>query len=69
MKTCDQLTNLALQTQDPAVLFSLFEQAISLARFNTSQAEFSKVREAALKVQVERQTKMIENLEKTLWKK
>lgn len=69
MKSSEQLIKLALQTQDPAVLFSLFEQAIDLAKFEASQAEFSKVREAALKAQVERQTKMIDNLEKTLWKK
>jgi hypothetical protein len=47
----------------------LFEQAIALVRFEASQAEFSKVREAKLRAQVDRQTKLIDNLEKTLWKK
>lgn len=69
MKTIDQLVQQAVKSQSVSELYSLFEQAIDLARFEASQAEFSKVREAKLRAQVDRQTKLIDNLEKTLWKK
>lgn len=69
MQTKEQLVAQALKTQDPAVLFSLFQQAIDLADFYATQTGFAKVREAKLKQQVERQTQMIDNLEKTLFKK
>lgn len=69
MKTKEQLIQAALKTQDPSVLFSLLQQAIDLADFHASKVEFAKVREVKLKQQIERQTEMIANLEKTLWKK
>lgn len=69
MKTIDQLVQQAVKSQSVSELYSLFEQAIDLARFEATQAEFSKVREAKLRAQVDRQTKLIDNLEKTLWKK
>jgi hypothetical protein len=69
VKTIDQLVQQAVKSQSVSELYSLFEQAIDLARFEASQAEFSKVREAKLRAQVDRQTKLIDNLEKTLWKK
>lgn len=69
MQTKEQLIQAALKTQDPKVLFSLFQQAIELSDFHASQAAFAKGREVKLKQQVERQTLMIANLEKTLWKK
>ncbi len=69
MKTIDQLVQQAVKSQSVSELYSLFEQAIDLARFEAAQAEFSKVREAKLRAQVDRQTKLIDNLEKTLWKK
>jgi len=69
MKTRDQLLQRALKTQDHRELYLILEEALSLVSFNEAQLGFSKVREQKLKDQVERQTAMITNLEKTLWKK
>jgi len=69
MKTIDEIRQLALKTQDPAKLFALIEDALDVAKFYESRAEFSRLREAKLVEQVKRQTSMIDNLEKTLWKK
>lgn len=69
MNTIPQLLSKALATQDTAILFSLFVQATEVAKFNEAQLAFSKARELKLKEQVDRQTAMIANLEKTLWKK
>lgn len=69
MKTIDEIRQLALKTQDPAELLSLIHDALDLAEFYESRAEFSRLREVALAEQVIRQTRVIDNLEKTLWKK
>lgn len=69
MKSREQLVQSALKTQDPATLYALFEQAIELVKFHEAKVDFARVREEKLKAQVERQLKMIDNLEKTLWKK
>lgn len=69
MRTIDEIQQLALKTQDPAKLFALVEDAIDVAKFYESRAEFSRLREVKLAEQVKRQTGMIDNLEKTIWKK
>jgi uncharacterized protein YjfI (DUF2170 family) len=65
----DELVRKALLTQDPIVLFKLFEQAIDMVTSAEGSLAFTKKREADLRAQVERQKKMIENLEATLWGK
>jgi len=65
----ERLLQQALKTQDPAKLFSLFEQALELAQFEAGRGELSRGRELKLKEQIARQAQMIDNLEKTLHKK
>lgn len=69
MKTELQILQEALKTQDPAKLYALVSEAIDLAKFHASQKAFADLRVKKLSDQVQRQTEMIENLEKTLWGK
>lgn len=69
MRTADQIISAALKTQSSAVLFLLVQEAVELAKFAQSKEELSRVREKKLTEQVQRQTALIDNLEKTLWSK
>ncbi len=69
MKTKQEILSQALATQDPQRLYTLLEQALALADFHAAQAAFSRTREQRLQEQVQRQTAMIDNLERTLWGK
>ena len=59
----------ALKTHDPARLYQLIEKALDLSKFHLAQKALAEKRMRSLQEQNERQAKMIENLEKTLWKK
>ena len=64
-----EILSAAMKTRDPNELLNLIEKALELAEFNGAQLAFSRANEKKLREQVERQTAMIENLEKTLWGK
>jgi len=69
MKTKTQIREAMVKTIDPTELMLLLREAIELVEFEESQNAFVTVRVKKLIEQVERQTAMIENLEKTLWSK
>jgi hypothetical protein len=69
MRNADQLLAAALKTQDPTELFQLVQEAVDCIRFVEAREAFTKIRETRLQDQVKRQSAMIENLERTLWKK
>ena len=64
-----EILSAAMKTRDPNEMLQLIEKALDLAEFNGAQLAFSRANEKKLREQVERQTAMIENLEKTLWGK
>jgi hypothetical protein len=69
MKTKDDIrkaAHAALNDQDHVKLFLLVQEAIALSDFHAAQAAFSKAREQQLQDQVQRQTAMIKNLERTV---
>jgi hypothetical protein len=72
MKTKDDIRKAAMNAfndQDHVKLFHLVQEAIALSDFHAAQENFAKVREQKLNDQVQRQTAMIKNLERTLWGK
>lgn len=69
MLTADQIISEALYTHDAVELFRLVDEALKLAKFEQSKAEFAEIRAKKLAEQVQRQTELITNLEKTLWSK
>jgi hypothetical protein len=69
MRTADQLLAAALKTQDSTALYQLVQEAVDCIRFVESREAFTKLRETQLQDQVKRQREMIDNLERTLWKK
>jgi flagellin-specific chaperone FliS len=69
MKTHNQIREAMVKTIDPTELRMLLQEALDVIAFEQAQNAFVTVRVKKLIEQVERQTAMIENLEKTLWSK
>lgn len=69
MKTPDDILKAALITQDPGKLFLLVEDAIRVARYEAGKREIAEAKLVKLRSQNQRQLEMINNYEKTLFKK